>query len=249
MGTERGWPPIPQGKPFDWEEAQSVPIDECREELVPASLVPERLLSHPVYFLNGLDGAIAECYVRRRVLSLLLEAARLLPSGLRLVLLDGWRPPSLQSLLFKRYCAELREIMPDKDGDYIARMASRFVAAPSTDPGRPSPHVTGGAIDITLADKDGFLLDMGSAFDETTDRSGTVYYENKVLSGGATSENTLIALENRRILYKAMTGAGFTNLPDEWWHYDYANQNWAFMKGEKAAFYGVCEPPFRWRDR
>ena len=246
MGTTREWAPIVQERPFGWEKAHAVPIDECLEELVPASLVPERLLAHPVYFLNGLGGAIAECYVRRRVLSLLLEAARLLPSGLRLVLLDGWRPPSLQSLLCNRYCAELRETMPDKDGGYISRMASRFVAAPSTDPGRHSPHVTGGAVDITIVDKNGLLLDMGSVFDETTDRSETVYYEKKVLSGGATSEKTLIVLENRRILYKAMAGAGFTNFPDEWWHYDFGNQNWAFMRWEKTAFYVVCEPFFRW---
>jgi hypothetical protein len=94
MGTTREWAPIVQERPFDWEKAHAVPIDECREELIPASLVPERLLPHPVHVLNGLGGAIAEGYVRRSVLQLPLEAASPLPSGLRLVLLDGWRPPS-----------------------------------------------------------------------------------------------------------------------------------------------------------
>ncbi len=32
--------------------------------------------------------------------------------------------------------------------------------------------------------------------------------------------------ENRRLLYYAMIDAGFTNLPSEWWHYDYGDRFW-----------------------
>ena len=247
METVKKRPSIVQDRLFDWGKAQALPIEDCREELVPASLVPDKLLVHPIYFLNGIEGALPECYSRGGVLLVRLEAADLLPPGFRLVLLDGWRPVSLQSALFDKYCEELRETMPFKDNDEINLLASRFVAFPSTRVERPSPHLTGGAIDITIADDKGLCLFMGSYFDETTNRSETVYFEKKVSSGEAISGKALEALDNRRMLFRVMTKVGFTNFPDEWWHFDYGNQNWAFMKGEKAAFYGAGEPCFRWR--
>lgn len=30
--------------------------------------------------------------------------------------------------------------------------------------------------------------------------------------------------QNRKILYDAMIIAGFTNYPEEWWHFDFGNQ-------------------------
>ena len=56
----------------------------------------------------------------------------------------------------------------------------------------------------------------------------------------------LRALGNRRLLYHVMVSAGFTNYPDEWWHFDYGNQNWALMSGRKAAVYGRGVPALRW---
>lgn len=247
MVTGKKWAPVAQERIFDWEKALTLPIEECREELVPASLVPDKLLVHPIYFLNGIEGALPECYVRRGVLTLLLEAADRLPPGFRLVLLDGWRPVPLQTALFNKYREELREAMPFKNDEELGSLATRFVASPSSHPERPSPHLTGGAVDITIVDDKGFCLYMGSSFDETTDRSGTAYYEKKASSGGAMPGKTLEALDNRRMLFAVMTGAGFTNFPDEWWHFDYGNQNWAFMKGKKSAFYGIVEPGFRWK--
>ena len=247
MVTERKWAPVTQERLFNWEKALALPIVECREELVPASLVPDKLLVHPIYFLNGIEGALPECYVRRGVLTLLLEAAGRLPPGFRLVLLDGWRPAPLQTALFNKYREELREAMPFKNDEELGSLAARFIASPSSNPERPSPHLTGGAVDLTIADDKGFCLYMGSDFDETTDRSGTAYYEKRASSGGAMAGKTLEALDNRRMLFAVMTGAGFTNFPDECWHFDYGNQNWALLSGKSCAIYGVTEPPFRWR--
>ena len=36
-----------------------------------------------------------------------------------------------------------------------------------------------------------------------------------------------------------MTSVGFTNLPSEWWHYDYGNANWAYYKKESPIYSGV----------
>ena len=97
---------------------------------------------------------------------------------------------------------------------------------------------------MTIADASGRILPMGSEFDETSDRSETLYLESRVDSD--LSELELRALENRRLLYHTMVSAGFTNYPDEWWHYDYGNQNWGFLSGRKAAVYGKTDPALRW---
>jgi D-alanyl-D-alanine dipeptidase len=36
-----------------------------------------------------------------------------------------------------------------------------------------------------------------------------------------------------------MLEAGFTNLPSEWWHYEYGDMNWAHARGQKAIYQGI----------
>ena len=238
--------PILEPRPFSWKASRLVPIEECGEPLVPASLVPEKILSRPQYFLHRIEGAVPECYVRKTVLARLLEAASLLPSGYRFVLLDAWRPRQVQTTLFQKFRFELREKMPLLDDQEITTLATQFVSPPSLNPTSPSPHVTGGAVDLTLVDETGCCLPMGTAFDETKDRSLTNYFERKLASKERLEGEEMEFLRNRRVLYGVMTRAGFTNYPEEWWHYEYGNQNWALLKGEGAAIYGVAEPAFRW---
>jgi D-alanyl-D-alanine dipeptidase len=239
--------PIYSAREFTWEESKAMPVEENGEDLVPASLVPEKILVRPLYYINGIEGAIPECYVRRTVLSRLLKAAELLPQGFRLVLFDAWRPKALQTSLFQKFRSELRERMPLLDDQEITALASQFVALPSAQSVSPSPHITGGAVDLTIVDDSGICLEMGTEFDTTTEKSATVYYEKKAEAKEKMSAEDQEAMYNRRLLFGVMTKAGFTNYPDEWWHYDYGNQNWALLKGEKEAFYGVSEPFFRWK--
>ena len=92
-------------------------------------------------------------------------------------------------------------------------------------------HATGGAIDVTLTDEFGNNLDLGVEFDEFTDRTNTIYYEND-------SEKNKEIVKNRRILYHIMTSVGFTNLPSEYWHYDYGNKAWSFFTGRPILYSG-----------
>ena len=71
---------------------------------------------------------------------------------------------------------------------------------------------------------------MGTKFDEFTSRTHTSYYEDK--------ENSVIK-NNRRLLYNIMTSVGFTNMPSEWWHYDYLDRFYAYYKNEPARYEGV----------
>ena len=75
---------------------------------------------------------------------------------------------------------------------------------------------------------------MGSGFDEFTDRTHTAYYE---INDGGDRSRTI--RENRKLLYHVMTESGFTNLPSEWWHYDYGDRFWAYYTKQPALYRGV----------
>ena len=51
--------------------------------------------------------------------------------------------------------------------------------------------------------------------------------------------------DNRRLLYNVMTAAGFTNLPSEWWHFDYGDGMWAQLKNENAIYAGRLDAEVR----
>ncbi|MEV1002288.1 M15 family metallopeptidase [Nonomuraea sp. NPDC050202] len=46
---------------------------------------------------------------------------------------------------------------------------------------------------------------------------------------------------NRRLLAQAMSAAGFTNYPTEWWHWSYGDRYWALTTGAPAAVYGPLD--------
>lgn len=62
---------------------------------------------------------------------------------------------------------------------------------------------------------------MGTLFDDFTNRAWSNHFESY--------EDCEDVKKNRRILYNVMIMAGFTNLPSEWWHYDYGDKFWAYF--------------------
>lgn len=237
-----------QEKKWLWKEIRSIKIKECGEKLVPLSLYPKRILVRSQYFLQGIEYALVECFAREGVLKRLIESSKMLPKGFKLVIFDVWRPVELQRTLFNKYKEEVKKEMPNKSDEEITKLALRFVALPSEDPNKPSPHNTGGAVDLIIADSEGRYLNMGTEFDETTEKSKTTHYEELFERSKSLTKEEKEILKNRRFLYNIMTKVGFTNYPEEWWHFDYGNQNWAWIKGESYAIYGKAKPYLRWRD-
>ncbi len=240
--------PIPSLKPLDWDRVGLKTVNESGEELVSASLIPERILVRPQYYFQGIPKALPECYARKGVVGRLVNASRKLPEGYKLVILDSWRPFALQQSLFDSFINELKEQHPRKTEPEIEAMATAFVARPSKSAANPSPHLTGGAVDLNLADDRGRLLDMGTEFDATCRKSHTRYFEEKLERGERLSADEENQAQNRRLLFHVMAETGFTNYPNEWWHFDYGNQNWAFMSREEkgAAIYGPVNQKSRW---
>ncbi|WP_282095118.1 M15 family metallopeptidase [Epibacterium ulvae] len=212
-------------QPLDWNAARLIKAGTSEEPLVPVT-GNQSWITHPAYYESGIKYALPDIWVREGVYNRLLHAARALENGYQLVLLDGWRPKPLQQYLFDHIRAAVAARNPGLSSGEIDELTLNFAARASDDAISPSPHLTGGAIDVTLADQDGHLLDMGSKFDEPSDKSWTFA---KVTSTQA---------KHRRALLAAMQSAGFTNLPTEWWHFDFGNWIWALYSKETTALYG-----------
>ena len=88
-------------------------------------------------------------------------------------------------------------------------------------PERGSIHSFGMALDITILDEAGRELDMGTGFDDMTDRSHPAL-EMQFLARG---EITAAQVANRQLLREAMFQAGFQGISTEWWHYDCGDRN------------------------
>ena len=74
---------------------------------------------------------------------------------------------------------------------------------------------------------------MGTSFDSFKETAWSSYFEM--------NKSNIMARENRRILYYAMIEAGFTNLPSEWWHYEYGTKFWSYFKGRPALYKGIID--------
>ena len=84
------------------------------------------------------------------------------------------------------------------------------------DPVRGSIHSFGMALDITLLDESGREVDMGTGFDDLSERS----WPGREAQFLASGELTQAQVDNRQLLRDAMAQAGFVGISSEWWHYD-----------------------------
>lgn len=107
--------------------------------------------------------------------------------GYKVRVFDGYRPLSVQKKMWK--------ILPDE----------KFVA----DPAKGSRHNRGGAVDMTLTDKNGKDINMGTPYDDFTEKAHPLY-----------KDFPADVLKNREIIKSVMEKNGFSQFPTEWWHYD-----------------------------
>lgn len=171
-------------------------------------------------------GACKVAYVRKRVADMLINAAHRLPDGIHMKVWDAWRSIETQKHIYNQYRNKFKQEYPHLQESELQNKVKQFVS----EPGNEYLHGTGGAVDITLIDDYGNELSMGTKFDEFNDRTRTDYFEKRY--------NVRI-LFNRRILYNAMTEAGFVNNPEEWWHYDYGDAIWAAITNNNIKYKSV----------
>ena len=220
---------------------EAIPVKELPFQPASVTFVDEDFVSlskyfgsdiivEPYYFNKGFKGFSEDLYVRRGVAERLELAMTYLPYGFTFKVYDAWRPIKVQKSLYNAY---VKQLMKTKKytKEEAHEEAKIFVSVPTLDELYPAVHSTGGAIDLTLAEKKSKIeLNMGCEFDSFDKKSYSAYFE---------SATDVEACTNRRLLYNAMISAGFTNLPSEFWHYDYGDSNWAYYKKQPAKYRGM----------
>ena len=160
-------------------------------------------------------------------------------SSFNLLIYDSWRPLEVQEFMFKRaFLLECEKSDIDisfenmKSYPSILKKVEKFWAYPSYDTMCPPPHSTGGALDVCLSDKDGNLVEMGSMVDQMDETSNPYFYAN------IKNEEAIIWNSRRNLLREIMTKFGFAQHPNEWWHFSYGDQLWAWKNKKANAIYG-----------
>ena len=85
-----------------------------------------------------------------------------------------------------------------------------------------------------LIREDSVPLEMGTVFDGVRMETATRFYEE--LNPALLDEKRQGCLVNRRLLWNVMTQVGFSNYPEEWWHFDFGNQFDAIQSGRQAIY-------------
>ena len=145
-----------------------------------AYATPENFTGKPIY-------RRAAAYLSEEAAGLLDAAIALAADvGLQIRVFDAFRPSEAQWVLWNH----------TPDPGYIS------------DPRKGSPHSRGAAVDLTLIDKDGRALPMGTEFDDFTEAA---HHGNRDIDEQAQ--------RNRMLLLGLMTAAGWDYFRNEWWHY------------------------------
>ena len=224
----------------------SLPIQENHEPLV---ALPEQLLRiepHPYAALGAPYGLeLSPFRLRRGVLDRLLQAQAILEQHQpewQFAVFDAWRPVAVQAFMVNHAIGEechRRGVDPmtDSPGRQAAvEDVGRFWAPPSESAATPPPHSTGGAVDLTLADAQGQELAMGGAIDAIGPISEPLHYAAMAQQQPDSQE---AFWHGRRLaLTEAMQAAGFAQHPNEWWHFSWGDQLWAWRTGAVQACYG-----------
>lgn len=241
--------------PRPWNQLPIHASDEPLLELPEALL---RLVPHPYQALGAPYGdglspfRLREAVLRRLMLAQESLAAR--SGGWRLAIFDAWRPLAVQAFMVEHaFEAECRRRGLDPHGpdiqspdpqfpdprNEVRELVARFWAAPSADPAMPPPHSTGAAVDLTLADAEGSVLAMGGEIDALGPESEPDHYASNRASDRSDGACEAASWQQRRQLLRlVMEQAGFAQHPNEWWHFSFGDQLWAWRRNEPAAFYG-----------
>lgn len=174
-------------------------------------------LVEPYYYFYGWSN-LKSCFARFSVVKRLLLAKSYLPKGYNFKIWDGFRRKETQGLLRISFRKRLENLYPDWNSKKIFKALNIFTGPPIRKIClRLRNHFTGGAIDLTIVNEKGKEIDMGTDFDDITERATLNYYENKKFL----NSKEKIIKKNRKLLTKVMKKAYFKPYLAEWWHWSY----------------------------
>lgn len=169
--------------------------------------------STPQNFI-GIDvyGNFDQCYLQKEVAEKLVNAQKFLRQKFpyyTLIVFDAVRPLSIQQKMW----------------DTIALPAGEKIKYLSN-PKHFSLHNYGAAVDLSIVDDNGILLDMGTPFDFFGEKAHPVKEQELLASGELTQHQ----ISNREILRSVMRKAGFFGIQTEWWHFNSCTREVAASK-------------------
>ncbi|MBD2109411.1 M15 family metallopeptidase [Nodosilinea sp. FACHB-13] len=218
---------------------QAIPICDRSEPLVPIPCDRFPLVDPHVYQSLGAPYGNQSPYsLRAGVLAALTEAQDQLQwqrSGWHIQIFDAFRPLAVQRFMVEHTFTErvqargwMTEALTPAQRDEVMAEVAQFWAMPSDDPATPPPHSTGAALDVTLIDATGSVVDMGSPIDEVSLRSHPNHFADRTNP----AEQTFHA--HRTLLNQVMESAGFRRHPNEWWHFSLGDQLWAWLRRQET---------------
>ncbi len=165
--------------------------------------------------------------VRASVAEKLLRARSLLPRGIDFYIKEGYRSPKQQRCSYEKVTDYIRKAYPKMNEQNILGETNKLCAPPEV-----ASHPTGGALDVTLLDKEsGTELFLGTEYNAVPiETCNATFLDAENISA---QEKGL-----RDILRIAMESAGFICYPPEWWHWSYGDKYWAVVTGADHALYG-----------
>ncbi len=226
-----------------------IPIVESGEALVP---IPKAQFAHQTPHayeaLGAPYGNTSPYFVREQVLQALQQAQKRLQeqqAHWQIFIFDAYRPVAVQEFMVNHAFQEAldaqnleREQLTPTQAEDLWEQVLKIWALPSLDPETPPPHSTGGAVDVTLYDRNAQqLIEMGSPIDEMSMRSQPQHFANlaKNLNISETERSQAqTAAQHRQVLNQAMTSAGFQRHLGEWWHFCLGDQMWAWLTRQQA---------------
>lgn len=197
------------------------PIQYNIEDVVDITQLNNRILVNLVYstthnFLQeDVYGTLKTCYLKKEAAEKLDRAQTILEKkkkGFRLIVYDGLRPRDVQYKMW-------RIVKGTRQQEYVA------------DPEEGSIHNFGAAVDVSIVDDQGNLLDMGTSFDHFGELAEPRYEKRLIKEDRLTKKH----IENRKLLREVMKEAGFQGIVDEWWHFN------AFFPAEVTRRYKIVE--------
>jgi zinc D-Ala-D-Ala dipeptidase len=235
-----------------------IPIIESGEALVP---IPKEIFAHQTPHAYEALGApycdASPYFVREQVLQALIGAQQILQMQhphWQLFIFDAYRPVAVQEFMvnyaFREALEQQNLIQADltpAQEEVLWEQVLKIWALPSLDLKTPPPHSTGGAVDVTLYDRNTQqLIEMGSPIDEMSVRSQPNYFADLAQDEQLSAVERSVAqtaAQHRQVLNDAMSGAGFQRHLGEWWHFCLGDQMWAWLTrqqsgGEAIARYG-----------
>ncbi|MBB5867457.1 D-alanyl-D-alanine dipeptidase [Allocatelliglobosispora scoriae] len=197
----------------------AIAVHECGEPLQDLRRAPALRLDPRLA-----DPAGEYAHLRAGVVDRLVTAQTMLPIGIRLLIVEGYRPLEVQADSYTLRLDNLTRAHPHRNAAWLRQETSRFVAPPEV-----SGHVAGAAVDLTLCDADGAELWLGSQLNDIA--SEACYTDCADLPPQAR--------RHRNELARALQAVGLVNYPTQWWHWSYGDRYWAFHTGAQAARYAT----------